>query len=465
MAFWRAPYLGGRLVIAALKALGLVYAVVSAALLGFLLPDTLSVWAPEVSALDVVEQALLPALGLLTVGRVLFQDIPTRGAEAFLVLPVPRARVARAVTGRALVTVFNLAPLAFAVPFALRTVRSASGESAAVGFVVGVAALVAVSHFAVVVWKTRLGAAPGQTVAIVGAALGATAAVALVTGGVLGPNVTLCAMLVGAIALALGVFAHRGVIASLYLDPPVRASRAKGTREPVGFERPGVRAFLDLDRHLMTRTRFPRGILLNAVAITVVVSAYAFVWNDAAPTALLLLVSTGTLAISAGQFALPFASGHYDRLLTLPGALRSFVRAKLVFVAGSTVVLGALEAVLALFLAPDAWAALGGAVLFCAGVLAPVAVLGSTFAPKPLDVEDKFMASPRIQSLPPQILLAIAGTLAVALFVFLGPDLGLAATTAVGALGVLALPLWARVIEWRLVRRRYAFAARFRSVL
>ena len=84
---------------------------------------------------------------------------------------------------------------------------------------------------------------------------------------------------------------------------------------------------------------------------------------------------------------------------------------------------------LALALAPEAWAELGGAVLFCAGVLAPVAVLGSTFAPKPLDVEDKFMGSPRVQSLPPQLLLALAGAVAIALFAALGPDGGLAATS------------------------------------
>ena len=128
LAFRRAPYLGGRIALAVLKGLGLVYAVASAAALGFLLPDTLSVWAPGVSALAVVEQALLPALGLLTVGRVLFQDVPTRGAEVFLVLPVSRRRVARAVTVRSVLTVFNVAPLAFAVPFAARTVREAAGS-------------------------------------------------------------------------------------------------------------------------------------------------------------------------------------------------------------------------------------------------------------------------------------------------------------------------------------------------
>ena len=187
-----------------LKGLGLVYAVVTAAALGFLLPDTLSVWAPGVSALAVIEQALLPALGLLTVGRVLFQDVPTRGAEVFLVLPVSRRRVARAVTVRSGLTVFNMAPLAFAIPFAARTVREVAGASAAITFVLGVAALVAVSHFAVVVWKTRLGTAPGETVAVVGAALAGTAAITLATGGLLGPNAAETVSLIAALAVRSG---------------------------------------------------------------------------------------------------------------------------------------------------------------------------------------------------------------------------------------------------------------------
>lgn len=451
--------------LAVLKSLGLVYAVVTAAALGFLLPDTLSVWAPDVSALDLVGQALLPALGLLTVGRVLFQDVPTRGAEAFLVLPVPRHRVARAVSLRTAFTVFNFAPLAFAVPFALRTVRIEVGSASAAGFVVGAAALVAVSHFAVVVWKTRLGTAPVETVIVVGAALGTAAALVFGLGGLAGPSVIVLIAGVALLALALGVYAYRCIVVSLYLDPPVRRSRAAQRRESSGFERPGRWAFLDLEWRLMKRTRFPRGIVLNALAMTVAIACYAFVWNDVAPAVLVLLFSTGTLAISAGQFALPFASGHYDRLLTLPGALRAFVEAKLAVVAGSTVVLGAVQLALASALAPDAWLDLVGAVLFCAGVLAPVAVFGSTLAPKPLDVEDRFMGSPRIQSLPPQIAIALAGAFAVALVVGLGPVQGLVATAVIGLAGTLGLPFWARLIERRIIRRRHAVAARFRSVL
>ena len=465
LAFFRAPHVRGRTVLAVLKGLGLVYAVATAAALGFLLPDTLSVWAPGVSALRVVGAAVLPALGLLTVGRVLFQDVPARGAEAFLMLPVSRDRIARAVAVRSALTVFNAAPLAFAVPFALRTVRVEAGTGAAVGFVVGIAALVAVSHVAVVVWKTRLGAAPAQTVVVVFGALGAAAGLAVMTGGPLGAHAGLGAALVVPVALALGAFAHRSLADALFLDPGASPRRRAGRARDAGFEQPGAWAFVALGARLVARARYPRGIVLNAVATTAAVASYAFGWASEAHVALLLVVSTGTIAVSAGQFALPFASGHYDRLLTLPGAPRAFVRATLAMTVGSTVALGALQLAAALVVAPHAWPDVAGAVLFCGGVLAPVAVLGSTLAPKPLDVADRFMTSSRVQSLPPQIALAAAVSVAAALFAGLGPDLGLAATAAVGALGALGLPLWARAIEARVVGQRHAVAGRFRSVL
>ena len=465
LAFRRAPHFGGRVVLAVFKGLGIAYAVATAAALGFLLPDTLSVWAPDVSALDVADRALLPALAALTLGRVLFQDVPTRGAEAFLLLPVDRRRVARAVSVRSAMTVFNAVPMAFAVPFALRTVRAEAGVPAAVVFVVGVAALVAVSHFAVVVWKTRLGAAPVETAVVVGAALLGAADIALGLGGPLGPRAPLVAGLVGSLAVVLGAFAYESVVGALYLDAATGTAPRRTQRRSGGFAHAGVRAFLALDWRLVTRARYPRGIVINAVAMTGAVATYAFGWADEAQAALLLVFSSGTIAVSAGQFALPFASGHYDRLLTLPGAPRAFVVAKLAVAVGSVVVLGGLQLALALVLAPHAWADLVGAVLFAAGVLAPAAVFGSTLAPKPLDVADAFMTSSRIQSLPPQIVLGAAGAVAVGLFVGLGPDVGLAAAAAVGATGMLSLPLVARLIEARVAGQRHTVADRFRSVL
>ncbi len=448
--------------LAVLKGLGLVYAVAAAALMGFLLPDTLSVWAPSVSALDLVTQALLPALGALTLGRILFQDVPTRGAEAFLLLPVARERIARAVSVRAALTVFNAAPLAFAIPFALRTIRAESGVPAALTFVAGVAALVAVSHVAVVVWKTRLGAAPLQTVAVVGASLLAAGGIAVAQGGLPGP---VGVAGVSVVAVALGVFAHRSVVAALFLDPGAARRTSRSGFERGGFEAPGAWAFVALGARLVVRTRYPRGIVLNAVVMTVAVGAYAIGWAAPEHAALLLVVSTGTVAVSAGQFALPFASGHFDRLLTLPGAERAFVRATLAMTAGATAALAIVQLVLAVALAPEAWPGLAAAALFCTGIIVPAAVFGSTLAPKPLDVDDKFMTSSRIQSLPPQLVLAAAGSVAVALVAAFGPILGPAAMAAVGAASALAMPLWARAIEARLVRQRHGTAQRFRTSL
>ncbi|MEO0855520.1 MAG: DUF5687 family protein [Bacteroidota bacterium] len=463
LAFWRAPFRSGRLVLASLRALGVAYAVLTAAALGFLIPDTLSVWAPELSARVAVERALVPALVMLTMGRVLFQDVPTRGIEAFLMLPVSRPQVARAVMVRSAVTVFNAAPFAFVVPFALRTVCSTDGSEAALVFVLGMAACIAVSHGAVVVWKTRLGVAPRETVTVVGGTLCAMAAAQLGLGGILGPHALVSSAMLCAVAVFINGYAYRTLQDALYLDLPTKAKRSKEAAPLRGFERPGVRAFLDLEWRLVRRTRYPRGILLNAVAMTAGLAGAVLVAD--APTAPMLLFATATVAISAGQFALPFASKHYDRLLTLPGALSAFVRAKLALGVGSVVVLGVLLAVPMLAVDSGALGPLACAVLFGAGVFAPVAVVGSTLAPKPIDVDDQFMNSPRVHALLPQVVLAIASGMGVAPYVLMGPEVGLAAMGGLGAIGVLVLPLWQRGIVARVTRQRYAVANRFRSVL
>lgn len=449
----------------------MLYALGAAAALGFLLPDTLSVWAPGVSALAVVDAALLAAIGMLTVGRVLFQEVPTRGAEAFLLLPVPRQRVASAVLARSAASALNAVPLAFAIPFALRTVRAADGPAGAAGFVAGVAALVAVSHLAVVVWKTRLGEAPARTVALVAATVAAVLALDLAAGGLSaglhGATGAALVAALGLVAVGLGVVAYRGIVGALYLDAAARRRRTwMRASGPTGFAHAGVRAFVALDARLLTRARYPRGIALNATVLGVALTLAALLGSDGGePATLLLLFATGSVTVSLSQFAIPFTSGYYDRLLTLPGAVPAFVRAKLALGVGAAGLLGLVQAALAVGLAPSALPAVGVGVLFAAGVLAPVAVLGSSLAPKPLDVDDRVMLNYKVQSLAAQAAVGAAGAVAVGLFVALGPEAGLAAVAAVGAAGTLALPLWVRAIAHRMERRRHAVAVRFRATL
>ena len=438
--------------------------------MGFLLPDTLSVWAPGVSALTLVDAALLPAIAMLTIGRVLFQEVPTRGAEAFLLLPVPRHRVARAVLARSAVAPLTIVALAFAVPFALRTVRGEVGPAGAAAWLAGVAALVAVSHLATVVWKTRLGETPAQTVGLI-AGLGAGAlALDVATGGLSaalrGPAGGLVAGALALVAVALGALAYRSIVGALYLDTASRPRRLRvRAGAPVGFARAGLRAFLELDLRLLARTRYPRGIAVNAAVLGVALTLSGLVADSGQPSTLLLLFATGSVTVSVGQFALPFASAHYDRLLTLPGATEAFVGAKLALGVGAALGLSGIQAGLALVLVPSVLPTVGVGLLFAAGVLAPVAVLGSTLAPKPLDVDDRVMLNYKVQSFAAQIIVGLAGGLAVALVVALGPETGVRAVGTVGAGGVLALPLWARLLASRVERQRHAVAARFRATL
>ncbi|GAB5537832.1 MAG: DUF5687 family protein [Rubricoccaceae bacterium] len=476
LAFRRAPHFGGRLVLAILKALGLTYAVVGAALLGFLIPDTLSVWAPQVSAMEVVERALLPMLGLLTVMRVMFQDVPTRGMEAFLLLPVNRQRVARTVLWRSSLSVLNAVPLAFVIPFAARTIRLNEGAGAALMVVTGSVGLVALSHVALVIYKTRLGERPVQTVALLGGALAVISGLDLALGGLIPqfrqPGGWMWVAAVSVPVLALSVTAYRGLVEALYLDLAVRPvwpwSRPRREQE-AGFKQPGFRTFIELDLRQLARTRYPRGILLNAAFLGLVMSVVGLVGNAGESTALLMVFAVATLAISAGQFTLPFVSNHYDRLLTLPEALPAFVRAKLVMLIGSVLALGLLQLVLALALAPSAWQthplSVGAAVLFGAGVLVPMSILASTIAPKPIDMRDRAMMNTRVQSIPAQVVVGLTSFVAVGLVLALGPRVGLAAIAVVGGMGLAALPMWERLIVSRLIHQRHGIAARFRATL
>ena len=467
LAFWRAPYLGGRIALALVKGAGALYAIGAALILGFVWPDLVGVAAPEADAVGLVETWFLPALGALLGVRFVFQEVPTRGATAFLLLPVSRRRVASGVLARSLPTPLNLAPLAFALPFAARAVRLEAGTGAAWGVALAAVALVLLSHLLFVVWKTQGGARPLAAAAVVAGALAAVALLELATSGLLASiragAVWPLAVLDALVAVA-GVMAYRGLVLSLYLDHTSRKRQAtaSGAR---GFARGGVRDWLDLDAQLLMRTTFPRGIVLNAVLVSLGLTVLVLLGDAGLPTSLVLVFSTGALAGSLGQYALPFASGYMDRLLTLPGAVERFVRAKVAGVALGTLGIGALQLVPVLLLAPGSAWLIGASVLFSLGVLAPAALWGSTLGPKPVDVSERLMFNYKAQSFGAQILVAATAVVAGAAIALAGPTWGAVIAALLGLCGLGLAPLWIRALVRRIHRQRHVVAARFRGAL
>ena len=466
VAFWRAPYLAGRLALAALKAAGVAYAVGAAAILGVVLPDLLGVVDPGADALALVERWLLPGVGALTGLRLLFENVPTRGARAFLLLPVSRRRVAAAVLARSLASPFNLVPLMFAVPFAVRVVQAHSGASGALVWVLTVTAVVGLSHAALVAWKTQLGDRPPTVVVGVALAVAVVAGLDLATGGLLAAAregaVDVTALLAVAAATALGV-AMAGVRSALALDAGIE--RRRGVGGGVGFERPGVQAFLDLDRRMVTRTPYPRGISVNAVLLSLGLTVVAALGDDGAPFTLLLVFSSGALAGSVGQFAVPFASGWYDRLVTLPSGALDFARSKFAGAAVATAALGVLQAAVVLALRPSAAWLIGVSALFSLGVLTPAALWGSTLAPKPIDLSGRVAFNYKVQSFGGQVAVGATAVVAGGLVTFVGPVAGPAVAAVLGLAGVAASPWWLRRLAARVLRQRHAVGARFRATL
>ena len=466
LAFWRAPYLAGRLALAALKAAGVLYALGAAAILGVVLPDLLGEVAPGTDALALAETWLLPALGALTGARLLFQSVPTRGAQAFLLLPVSRRRVAVGVLLRSLASPFNLAPLAFSIPFAVRTVRATDGVGGAWSWALAVVAVVALSHAALVAWKTQLGDRPIAVPVAVVLAVAGVAGLDVMTGGLLMSTrlggwwipAVLGVVAIGTLAGCVG-----GIAAALSLDAGGAQTRRIGGR--AGFERSGVRAFLDLDWRMVTRTSYPRGVSVNAVLVSVGFTVVAAMRGGGPPTDLVLLFSSGALAGSIGQFAVPFTSGHYDRLMTLPGAIDDFVRAKVAGVAVATVGLGLVQAAVVLALRPEAVWLIGVSVLFSLGVLTPAALWGSTLGPKPIDLSGRVAFNYKVQSFGGQAMIGGTALLAGIPIALAGPTVGAAVAAGLGLIGLLASPVWLRALAARIIRQRHAVGARFRATL
>ena len=466
LAFWRAPFRAGRLALAAIKAAGVLYAVGAAAILGVVLPDLLGVVAPGADALALVERWLLPGLAALTAARLLFQDVPTRGARAFLLLPVSRRRVAAGVLARSLGSPFNVAPLAFALPFAGRVVRAAAGAEAAWAWALAVVAGVGLSHAVLVAWKTQLGARPAAVVTGAALTVAAVAALDAATGGLLAAarsgGLWVSILLVAMAGTGL-VRVLSGVARALSLDGPRARARRPGGAS--GFAHAGTRAFLDLDARLVTRASYPRGISVNALFLSVGLTVAAAAGGSVLPSDLLLVFSAGALAGSVGQFAVPFASGHYDRLMTLPGALGPFVRAKWAGLVLVTLALGALQAVIVLVLDPARTPLVAVSVLFSVGVLAPAALWGSTLAPKPIDLSGRVAFNYKVQAWGGQAMVGATAALAAGLMTLAGPRWGAGAAAVLGLAGVLAAPFWLRALARHIHRQRHAVAARFRTSL
>lgn len=473
LAFWRAPYLGGRIALALVKGTGALYAIASALILGFVWPDLIGAVAPEAHAVGLVELGFLPALGGLLVVRFIFQEVPTRGAAAFLLLPVSRRRVASGVLARSLPSPLNVAPQAFMVPFAARAVRLESGVGAA--WSVGAAAvlLVALSHLLFVVWKTQSGARPLAAALGVGGAVAAVAGLDLATVGILatvrsGAFWPLAA--VGGLLAMASVAAYRGLVASLYLDHRSRRTRARASGAR-GFLHGGVRDWLDLNRLLLRRTTFPRGIVVNAVLVSLGLTVLILVLDARGETGVLfaptlvLVFSTGALAGSLGQYALPFASGFFDRLLTLPGGIERFVHSAALTVALGTLAIGALQLVPVVLMAPEAVWLIGVSVLFSLGVLAPAALFGSTLGPKPVDVSERLMFNYKAQSFGAQVAVASTAMVAGGLIAVGGTTWGPLVAALLGASGVALSPVWLRALVRRVRRQRHAVAGRFRGAL
>lgn len=467
--------------------LAVLYIVGTLGLLGTVVGGVITSIEPEVDPATWIGRGWLLVGGGYGLLRVFMERSTLLRAQPFLLLPVRKAVLVRFMLGTALLNMWNLVPLAFWIPFWIRSVLPAHSMAGALAYGIGVlAGLGIITHL--VPWvRQHLGERPlpmlfGGLV-LVGVveiivwkgAVGAGAAGWLADGLLQNRLLPLMVMIAGYLgALALH---RRQLLRLLDLDEGATGSqvdrRSAGEVELIQWmeQQGSIGALLVLELRLIVRNTQPRWstiiVLLFPLSVAVVAWAArggALDLNDLYTLFFSMgLFPTGFFVVNHGQNMFSWKGAGLEGLVTRGISSRDVHWAKLMLLWGGSALLFLLS-LPALFLWPSAFSWFQAA-FFCynMGVGVPLVLLGAHFNKKtvPLNAKDFTLANPS----------GLWGLCLLGWFVFPAlpflwsttVDSYLWSVTAIGLVSVVCLPLWLRLLRYVWQRRRHRVLASFRN--
>lgn len=334
---------------------------------------------PGVSPLDLVNRYLLAAFVSLFFIRFLFQKTPRLQIRPYLHLPFDRRRLVGFFQASSLFSIHNYYPLLFFVPFWWNYVWDPAPGWGAVFWLAGVVLLLLGSHFANLFVRSLLRShaawlyaimALFSVVVFVDEALGYAMQQEVseyIFRQVLRSDAT-SILLLSSWALLMFLASTFMLVRSMQRPPEVRRSKAPtygGIRMPAAWGLTGELVRLEL--LLMWRNRRPRHYVLISLLFSTLYLLFMLGSGEAfgglAFAALLGLFASGGLVLNYGQLMFGWDSSYYSALMTRNIPFRKLVKAKLIVLQGSCVVLFLISLPLFLWLRPE-YTALHVAFLF-----------------------------------------------------------------------------------------------------
>ncbi len=441
------------------------------------------VWIPQgaLGATDLLNAHLASLFFGMLVLRFFFQRPPRMEIHPHLHLPIEHSRLVQYFQAASLVSLHNVYPLLFFIPFWVHYIAGGpSGSTAAFVWLAALFGCLLLSHFLNILIRIALDRYPKPFLIVALALIGfqmidQTLGTRLVNQasslffdplarGDLRPL-----LLLGTLTLAAYVVSSRALLHTLRTERVAATGGQRALPGVLTFGRSPIRNLVVMEMMMMWRNKRTKQYVLISVGVStaytaLLLSDYNAIFGNLMAAAVGLFAS-GVFALNYGQLMFSWESRYFDGLLARKIHLQHVVLAKFMVLMGSCLVLFVISLPLFFWLAPNLLMTHVAFLFYNAGVTSMLmlalavfnrrrvnAAEGSFFNYQGFSLMHWLWIFPTI--LPPALLL---------FFMESTPQTALSVIAMLGLISMLLAWPWSMVLARFLARRKYVMAAGFRS--
>lgn len=410
--------------------------------------------------------------------RIIFQEVSEVKFRQLCLLPISRSRIIYYILRSTVLSIFQLLPLFFIIPFTIKHLIPDYGIILSLCWIIAVCSMLLLNNFLALQIKHKISGNPlfyVVPILIVGLLYLVDARSWIPISDyvnhffirVLEHGFT-CLIPVGvAYAMFRLVFRRmqkQAYISSDFLNRPNFMEQFSfGGLDNLGYF--GLIAQLNL-RLIFRNKRIRTQVLFSMIFL--LYGLYLYRDGVYGPAFLLFwgLYMTGVIAMALAPYIWSYQGNYVELLFSLPISMKQYIRIQYNFLILVCLVT-TIPSMFYYFMQPDVPKINGAAFLFNVGVNIPVLLLASTYNKKKLDINTA--GTFNMQGISGMQFLFIFLVLVVPVFVFLPfsvfnrPDWGLSLLAIVGLFGLLLQPLIIRGIETLVKEKKYSLTEHFRS--
>lgn len=448
--------------------------------MGLFLPEMLKeLHGTETSVILLFAQYVFYYVLVEILARYMLQDLSVLSVQQYLILPIRKSRLLHFLLQSSVFNFFNLFPLLFVIPFAIRAVAPEEGVLQAVFFSLGMLGLILSNHYLAIYLK-RIAAVKLYVFLV---------ALAVIAGLLVGQNLEWWS-LYPASRVTFGPLAHNDYAWVLpllpllllyrlnyaflkrftHLDQWQKQATAAAENRFAYLEKRGLYGTMVANElKLITRNKRTKGVLFAGVFLALYGLVFYSTDTYREGYGWLLFAGifmTGVMMINYGQFLVSWESAYFDGILTRNFSVKQYYRGKFWLLATMVLVMYIITLPYAFFGLKALWINTA-AMLYNLGVSTIVLLFASTYTKKPIDLS-KGAAFNYQGTSATQFVITIP-LLLVPILIFQGfnllgaPIWGLVTVGGLGLINLLFLPYYLQETAQNFKEKKYVKAAGYRQ--